>query len=304
MIFFTISGFLITRILLHEKLETGSIKLKNFFIRRFLRLAPPLFLFFITIGSFMYFHLIPTNFLSLGFSFFYLYNYIPLIHYTPELGHTWSLGVEEQFYLLWGFLLFYVKKVKVVILFSITLIIFCLIWKTLYSIPINYGGKDHFLMNCFYIERWFIPACLPIIIGSLSSILFTFKNDIITRSLFKNKLVFFLSILLFINGLLIPYASETIIHFVQMIGVALFLVWILTNQESKLVSFLEMNPIAFIGKISYGLYVYQGLFLSTGPGGKLIIQHYPLNIILLVIVTLLSYYFVEKRVLRMRDGLV
>jgi peptidoglycan/LPS O-acetylase OafA/YrhL len=56
---------------------------------------------------------------------------------------------------------------------------------------------------------------------------------------------------------------------------------------------LEFKPLSYIGKISYGLYVYQGLFLRTGPGGDLWIQGFPLNIFLVFVTAILSYHILE-----------
>ena len=57
----------------------------------------------------------------------------------------------------------------------------------------------------------------------------------------------------------------------------------------------------YLGKISYGLYVYQGFFLGTGPGGNIDVQSYPLNIILVFAVAILSYELIEKPVLGLKS---
>ncbi len=104
-IFFTLSGFLITRLLYTEKITFNGISLKNFYIRRFLRLLPPLLLFYIAIAVLMLAHAIPSTYKGFLISFFYLYNFVFHQYYTQELGHTWSLAVEEQFYILWPFVI-------------------------------------------------------------------------------------------------------------------------------------------------------------------------------------------------------
>ena len=92
-VFFTLSGFLITLILLNEFNKKGSISLKNFYIRRFLRLLPPLIILLCLVSIFMFLKLISRSFLGLIMSATYTYNFIPLKFYTGELGHTWSLAV-------------------------------------------------------------------------------------------------------------------------------------------------------------------------------------------------------------------
>src|ERR1700712_5194662 len=102
-IFFVLSGFLITRILLREKLVTGRISLKNFYIRRFLRLLPPLIVFYAVIVFLMGFGFIEPQWFGLTLSVFYLYNFVPHRYYSSELGPMWSLALEEQYYIFWPF---------------------------------------------------------------------------------------------------------------------------------------------------------------------------------------------------------
>ncbi|MFD2542027.1 acyltransferase family protein [Lacinutrix gracilariae] len=300
MIFFTISGFLITLLLLNEKNTFQKIHIKHFFIRRFLRLLPPLLLFYSIVFGLMLFGYLPENYIALGISFFYLYNFVPLKYYVSELGHTWSLAMEEQFYLIWPFLLRFIKKIKSVVYIIIALSALCILVKVFYRDPIILSGKTYFLFDYFFPNRWFIPACLPIMLGALSAILL-FKKKVFIKNIFFNKkwpLAF--ALVLFCMQLCIAYKPFILIETAQPIAVCVFLLWIYFNQQSKIVSVLEYKPIAFIGKISYGLYVYQGLFLRTGPGGSLEIQKFPLNIILVFVVAIISYYFVEKPILQLK----
>ncbi|MCH8902358.1 MAG: acyltransferase family protein [Bacteroidetes bacterium] len=87
-LFFTLSGFLITLIVLAEKSKFSRVNFKNFYARRFLRLLPPLLIFYITIAILMKLGMIQTTAFGLLLSFFYLYNFVPYLHYTRELGHT------------------------------------------------------------------------------------------------------------------------------------------------------------------------------------------------------------------------
>ena len=97
-IFFTLSGFLITTLLLKEIARTGRVNFKNFFARRFIRLLPPLVIFYVLVGIFMIEGSISSTWIGFVFSMFYAYNFVHHDYYTVELGHTWSLGGEEQFY--------------------------------------------------------------------------------------------------------------------------------------------------------------------------------------------------------------
>jgi peptidoglycan/LPS O-acetylase OafA/YrhL len=87
----------------------------------------------------------------------------------------------------------------------------------------------------------------------------------------------------------------------QAIGFGILILWIFHNQKSKLVGWMEMKPIVYLGKISYGIYVFQGLFLLTGPGSELKFQQFPLNIIFTLGLAVLSYHLFEKPILRYKN---
>ena len=119
-IFFCLSGFLITHLLLKEKRYTLDISLKNFYVRRFLRLLPASWIYLFIIAILMTIPVIRTSKVSLIFSFLYLQNYLPQgQYYSTHLTHFWSLAVEEQFYLLWPPIVKIVNNHKVLLFFLI-----------------------------------------------------------------------------------------------------------------------------------------------------------------------------------------
>lgn len=297
MIFFTISGFLITTLLIREKVRTGTIHIKHFLIRRFLRLFPALFIFYILLIILMLFHFIDENYTAIFLSFFYCYNYVFFTHYTNELAHTWSLSVEEQFYLLWPFVLRFILQIKQLILISLLIILACLFVFHFKEINLHVFGKDYILTHYSKVERWFIPACLPIMMGSIIGLLFYKYNTFIFQKFHLNKWIPLFCIIIYTFESYFPFWNPTLSFLFMPFSIGTFLVWIVVNQQAHLVTLLEWKPLAFVGKISYGIYVFQGLFLTTGPAGTLAIQKFPLNLILTLLVALLSYYFIEKPVL-------
>lgn len=295
MIFFTISGFLITLLLLHEQRSFGRIQFASFFARRFLRLLPPLLLFYAGVLLLMHFNYLPERYLAVLLSFFYVYNFVPVSEYVGELGHTWSLAVEEQFYIIWPFILSVFRRIRWVVLFSVLLILICIGVKLLYKTPIYYKDTPYYLFDHFFPNRWFIPACLPIMVGSLTAIALFYKGTYLKKIVDVRFLLLFL--LLFFAQLLFDGLSFVVIETLQPIAVSLILLWIYFNQDSLIVRFLEFRLFSYVGKISYGLYVYQGLFLRTGPGGDLWIQKFPFNIILVFVTAVLSYHIIEFPIL-------
>lgn len=110
-VFFVLRGFLITTLIVEEFDRAGSVSLKNFYIRRILRLAPALIALLtvycivslVTLSE----NLARKNYLEALITAAYLSNWARAfsIHPPDFLGHTWSLSIEEQFYMLWPILL-------------------------------------------------------------------------------------------------------------------------------------------------------------------------------------------------------
>jgi len=295
--FFGISGFLITTLLMHEKEKHGKINIPHFFIRRFLRLLPPVIVFYIVILIFSFTNHIAINGIAFTASLLYLYNYMPQKYNVRELTHTWSLGLEEQFYLLWPFLL---AKTKIKFILNFCFVMILLGTVALFVFPylqFTYEGKMISITNAFRPERWFIPAVAPVMAGSAVALFCHYyreKTEFYLGSL-KNLMA---SIILFLSPVYLPEIILPVYFILQSIGVGLFLGWIYMNNGNKIISLLEWKPVAFIGIISYGIYIWQGLFLRTGPGSEWWPQQFPQNVFLTLTAALISFYIIEKPVLR------
>ena len=235
------------------------------------------------------------------FSVFYLYNFIPNIFYSGELGHMWSLSVEEQFYLFWPFVLAYVTRFKLLIWGVIILLIICLFGTyVLPSLTLHYKTNQFPLQSTFQLERWFVPAIAPVMIGALTATILHFKFEQMKRIVVKGKACLIAASLLFLSPLYLPACFLPVGSFFQSIGIGIFLLLIFFNQESKVVYYFNNQWLAYIGKISYGIYVYQGFFLRTGPGGKLWVQQFPVNICCTIILAILSFEWYEKKILKLK----
>ena len=289
-IFFTLSGFLITKILLKELNEFKNIHFKGFYIRRILRLFPALLVFYSIIAIQMQFGLIESTKVGFLYSFFYFYNFVPNQFYTGELGHTWSLALEEQYYLIWPLVINFLSKKKGV-LFILFILITCIISIHIYPYLT--------IANNFKLERWFIPAVGPIIIGSFFAWMID-KNEKKFNVYFEQKqLSLWVGITLFLFPLYTPIMKLSFLF--QSIGISIILIWIMFNQESRLTKILSVKGLTYLGTISYGLYVYQGLFLKTGPSGTLWIQKFPQNIMLTFLTAIISFHLLEKPILKLKN---
>ena len=99
-VFFVISGFLITHLLIKELRREGQISLHRFYLRRTFRIFPPFYFYLLVVAFLSLLQKVPVKATSMLAAATYTWNYVP----SAEgwiLGHSWSLAIEEQFYLLW-----------------------------------------------------------------------------------------------------------------------------------------------------------------------------------------------------------
>ena len=301
--FFVLSGFLITTLLINEFNHTGSISIRHFILRRTLRIFP-LYILFLIVVSLLHIA-VPnlTSWDSLFYAYIYSYNFIPTDIYTSLIGHTWSLAVEEHFYLVWPtvFLLLFGQYRFALLGLLLTFIVSA---PLLHLYLVRAG-----LAAGYFVERWSFIAGYAIAIGCLSALLIGSQRTARTaRQLSQHPACLALATLLYANSLYLSSDSWFLhnigAHFLRTIGIALALTWLYFNQDSRLAKGLEFPPLKYIGLISYGIYMYQGLFLDTGPDrvpGQIWPPSPGIGLALLVLVAPLSYHFFEKPFLRLKN---
>lgn len=266
-IFFVLSGFLITYLLLVEK-ENSEINLKKFYLRRILRIWP-LYYLLLTISFFVIPHM----------SFFYVPQYsqeinlyfpIQLILYSFLLANVafvylpniafgnvlWSVAVEEQFYIVWPLI---IKNKKNLIKFFCLLLV-GLVFIRLF-INLNPFSIQNFFPNKLYtfLDRTRF-SCM--IIGGIGAYYIKNENDRFMKVVYSKHtqiFAFLLFILLLINVIKIPGISLVLNEVISLISM-IIIVNLATNKNSMLS--LENKVFNYLGKISYGMYIYH-LFVIT-----------------------------------------
>lgn len=309
-LFFVLSGFLITYLLLTEEYSFQKISIRKFYMRRILRIWP-LYFFIITLA----FLVLPNinlfvlpNFgkdviYSNLFSKLLLYVIflpnlvLPLLGIVPYASHTWSIGTEEQYYLVWPVILKYLKKhrISLMILIIASYLAFRFFLQTHYSNFIPY--KEIFLAfwSSFNID------CMAI--GGLFAILLFQKNKLL--KLIQNDILFYLTIifttLLMLKGIYVPYFHYEFYSVLFGIIILNFA----TNQTIKIS--LENKALNYLGNISYGLYMYHpigivlALYICKTMNIVTNFLIYPFSVALTIILAGLSYQHFESFFLKLKD---
>lgn len=290
-IFFVLSGFLITLLLLREYEKNDRISLKNFYIRRALRIYP-IYVLFLFIATLLYF--MTENFISIKaliYSTFYIYNFLPLVSHSNILSHTWSLSVEEQFYLIWPlFFTLMIKKHHIMLLIGVLLFAFSsLLWHVLLY-------RAH--MDYYYnVDRFTFISGYTIAFGCAAAMLI--RNKLFQRCIRVVGLV--LGILLYFSPAFLLKAPVTLQYFIQTIGIVFLVSWIYLHQSGRIVSLLENPILCYLGKISYGIYLYQGLFISHHEPYGFWPPSKTITFICLIILCPLSFRYIETYFLRLKS---
>jgi peptidoglycan/LPS O-acetylase OafA/YrhL len=296
--FFGISGFLICSRLLAEHREKGVISLKRFYIRRFFRIIPPYMTYLGGLAVLAALGLVTISPQAWSSCLLFYRNYLPDESVgTFYTGHFWSLAVEEHFYLIWPGLLILAsipRARKLVVILALMIAA----WRTwefrhqwvAHLIPAFSGCRwswrtdvrlDGLLWGCWMalildkpawrerLTRWLSPGIWLILVASFPACL---------------------------------YFQPPLAWTWQSILIVLILAGTVLRPNAIAGRFLESAPLGWVGRLSYSLYLWNPLFFPGMhyprplPLGTL--QRFPWNILPVFAFASLSYYLVERPMIR------
>jgi peptidoglycan/LPS O-acetylase OafA/YrhL len=306
-VFFILSSFLLTYLALNEYQKRGNFSFQNYFTRRILRIWP--LYYFILLLAFILFPVVASLLhykMTLPEPVYYIFfiaNFYTINH-VFFLRLLWTISVEEQFYLLWGFCLRFFHK-------HLYKIIFILIFvSVVFSIYSTFTQSASYFNSLTYL---FDFGC-----GALAALL-TFKNKFIIacfRNLAGFKTIFYYCYLPFhfiffyilnkhsagISNDLVALANR----YLFIIYIGLFIIEQMINiRRTKILE--RSRFLIFTGKISYGLYCYHGISIMFL---NLLVEHFNLGIsnwIMVLIsfalnyfVAIISYFYLESPFLKLK----
>jgi peptidoglycan/LPS O-acetylase OafA/YrhL len=328
--FFVLSGFLITYLLLQEKERSQTIGIKNFYIRRILRIWPIYFLL-IFLGFFVFPHIpwfeIPSQERVLcdnfWFSFITYATMIPnfgfayVMESIPNLGQLWSIGVEEQFYLFWPVFIYYSKKYVRSILILIALLL-CLKIGSVIIIKLFFDGPkinpDLLQFNAIDVFQRFLSSLKfeAMAIGGLGACLL-FEKRLFYLNIIFHKTTQTLAILALPAVILFtPTALYKALYLLLSIPCLIIIMNVGCNAGSLIRPGNRLFN--YLGKISYGIYMYHLAcialtyhlvdYFSELPFRIPFDQNlliYTLSVLLTILVSALSYRFIERPFIQRKE---
>jgi len=295
-IFFAISGFLITTLLLREFDRTGTISLRRFYARRSLRIFPPFYVYLGVLGILWALGIVRERVGTFLAAATYLFVYLP----HPQgilVAHAWSLSVEEQFYLLWPVLLFLSCRWRKSVPFALAVMIGMPVVRML--LIMLAGRNAEALVLSGSVDMLIVGCLLALVRGNA-------RWELLRRRWVNAWTVAGLVGLAFV---LIPYAETKLTVGVGSVIVAGFgdtvtalclggiLIYSVEVPESVAGRLLNLGFVRHLGIVSYSLYLWQQLF-AFGPLGA-----HASVYLWMILAAELSYWLIERPVFRRRARL-
>jgi peptidoglycan/LPS O-acetylase OafA/YrhL len=285
--FFVISGFLITTLLLREREHTGRISLRDFYLRRAFRIFPAFYAYLAVMLVLALAGVIAIAGTDFVFASTYTMNFHE--HRAWWLGHSWSLAVEEQFYLLWPLAIVALGAGRSLILALGAIALTPILRVAAIRLWPEIGGltdqafpfvADSIAIGCALailrprLERWsayrrFLSArwfwCVPVACFSL----------------------------LFLSHVTVLELGMTVT--VTNLAIAIAMHRCVLHPQSHVSRFLELRPLVWMGTLSYSLYLWQQPFLNRHASGWMF--DLPFSIAFAFAAALASHHLIEKPML-------
>ena len=291
-VFFVISGFLITGLLMEERETLGQISLSLFYARRALRIFPASFAYIGVVAALAVTGSIALHPWDLTHALTYTVNFAT--NRSWYVGHLWSLSVEEQFYLLWPFA-FAVTRRRRGLGIAVSMMLLG---------PVARLGHRLLLMGTPYRDLEMFPMVADSLAAGCTLALLRswLESQPWYMILFRPwPAAALLATVLVLNR----FMGYTIVN-VLGVGLSNVALAILVHRsvccwKDPLGRLLNLKPVVFVGALSYSLYLWQQLFLDRNSNG----WHagFPQNVALAALAALLSYLMLEQPVMAVRHRL-
>jgi peptidoglycan/LPS O-acetylase OafA/YrhL len=304
-IFFVLSGYLIYELSAREFDKTGAFNWKAFYLRRILRIFPCFYSYLIVVlvltglGLLVLTRPVLLSVATFSLNYRHLWDHTNELHNYYVIGHYWTLALEEQFYLTWPLLMFFLSRKRLlplmvaVILLAPFIRVFCY-----FATP---GSRAQIGMM---FHTGFDSIAMGVCLGEL---LRRSNWKVRLQTLARNGWVIGSAIIFL--ALVSPWLS---LHFkgtysitigktLELACIAIIITAAVSSSAPRLAAILNWRPLAYIGVLSYSLYVWNPLFLNAETHWP--INAFPWNFIGIFAAGAFSYYVIERPVLRLKERL-
>jgi peptidoglycan/LPS O-acetylase OafA/YrhL len=306
-VFFVLSGFLITTLLVREFEGTRGIDLPAFYLRRALRLLPALFVFLAFCAVVSLPPSSPYRVQTLGaipYAVFYSYNWVQALSNPPYglVTHTWSLAIEEQFYLVWPLLLLLViragGRVRELFFIALGVALASAIWAHVQWMETHSGVRIYYGSD---------TGATPLMLGSAAGLLRLLVTWTPARLQWL-RVLGGIGLAVTALGFLKAWPPEieySGASFAMELAVAFGVLGLVSAPIKPLAQVLSFSPLVMLGRVSYGVYLWQGAILMLLDADlhlspiELLLVGTPLTIA----VSLVSYRFVERPFLTLKNSI-
>jgi len=283
--FFVLSGFLITTLLLREENQFGKFSIRYFYLRRALRILPVYFLVITCVGFYYIFFQNRTEYLD-QWPYYYLFLSNFLKSDISLLAPTWSLSVEEQFYVVWPLILLIVPFNRLIIVTLALITVNVLI-------AIGAFGQLSFETETLNFKM-FTATYAPLFIGALLAIALHWRPTflVLWRFLSKPGMDSFACLALVFSLLVLPENVRGLPNLAIHTIMAAIIATIVIRDRNTLHHFFQSRFVSRFGQVSYGIYLYHliALHIVTKILEKTGVQS---DWVLLIFYSLLSYAIAE-----------
>jgi peptidoglycan/LPS O-acetylase OafA/YrhL len=301
-LFFAISGILISTRILEEEELTGAFHLRSFYIRRLFRIQPAALLYLAVIAvltlSGVLHELWRFWFSALLLYVNFLYHPGPVSDtFGAFTGHFWTLAVEEHFYLLISLLLFFVRRHRIAVMVSLLLLI-----KLGQAIALHFDPDPLRRRTYWQIHALLFPCLAALLLRTprirAAAVRWLHPEPVLLLTGLAFALCHGLLFENLIHGRLAEFETHLLTY-----AFTFWIVATILHPRSPITRLLEAPPIRFAGRLSYSIYLWHVLFFASLPyitfPPLVFLDGHPARYIATLAVAMASYYLVEKPLIRL-----
>ncbi|GAB3787934.1 acyltransferase [Dyella agri] len=296
LVFFVISGFLITSLLMSEREATGGVSLKRFYLRRIVRIFPAFYAFVLVMAIATAAGMTQLSGRDFAYALTYTVNFEP--DRSMQIGHLWSLSVEEQFYLLWPLTLRVLRGRRALLAAVAAICVGPLVRFAMHEWIANVD--PHFpasMLTSF-------PAMFDYLAAGCALALL--RPWLLTRAWYlcltgSRWLLLAVPLVLLVNRMGSQPMAILLGSPVMNLCLALLIEASTRHARNLVGRFLNWRPVMFLGVLSYSLYLWQMPFLDHRSNAWM--NAFPQNLMLVFLAALASYFLVERPFVRLRRRL-